>query len=203
MSNLDFYATVADQRDLFRYLYGETDLVAFELSSEFDREPRRFRTFDEIVEIFGDERPIHLQLWSPTVMPAPVFRRIALTHVPGHDFRYAVEGAGLMQLYLGGMLDGVLHHTHFGHWEEAGARQRSIDSADDCDWRALKALSGRIRRHIVNGVSVAKLHHRPILPEAFAAFEGGMGLRHGADIHHADSPAVIRVVPPGSRSSGT
>jgi hypothetical protein len=38
--------------------------------------------------------------------------------VPGHSFRYAVEGAGLIQLYLDGQRDGVVYHTHYGQWNE-------------------------------------------------------------------------------------
>src|SRR5881394_1447108 len=103
MANLDFYALRDDQRSLFEFLYSETDVVVYELSSQFDREARRFESLGALESAFtlGDYRAARLQFWSPSVMPRPVIRRIELK-VPGHSFRYAVEGAGVVQLYLDG-----------------------------------------------------------------------------------------------------
>lgn len=193
MANLNFYATSDDQRDLIRFLFAETDVVIYELSSQFDHEAREFRSLSELEACFslGDYRAAYLQLWSPAVMARPVFRRIELTNVPGHSFRYAVDGAGLIRLYLDGLKDGVLHHTHYGHWNEAGARERSTHSANDCDWGALKNLSGRIQRHIRGKLSVAKLHARPVLRNAFTALQAGVGLWFGPEVHHANSPSIF------------
>ncbi|HEX6045135.1 MAG TPA: hypothetical protein VFZ22_11650 [Pyrinomonadaceae bacterium] len=195
MANLDFYALGEDLRRLFEFLYSETDVVAYELSSEFDREPRCFRSLAEVEGAFslGTHGAGHLQLWSPSVMERPVIRRIELK-VPGHSFRYAVEGAGLMQLYLDGVKDGVIYHTHFGHWNEAGARQRSMHSADDCNWRALANLSGAIQRHIRRKLASAKLYARPILEQALSAVEDGHGLWVGPAVHHANSPDIQKNV---------
>ena len=189
MANLDFYALGDDLRMLLRFIYDETDVVAYELASEFDREARRFASLAELEAVFelGAYRAGHLQLWSPSVMARPVIRRINLK-VPGHSFRYAVEGAGLIQLDLDGQRDGVIYHTHFGHWSEAGARQRSMHSADDCNWRALGQLSGRIQRYIRGKLATAKLHARPVLYHAFNAVQSGQGLSFGPDIHRANSP---------------
>lgn len=193
VANLDFYAAPDDQRELLRFLFAETDVVIHELYSRFDHEVREFRSLAELEACFtlGDHQAAYLQLWSPAVMARPVFRRIELTGIPGHSFRYAVEGAGLIQLYLDGFKDGALHHSHYGHWNEAGARKRSIHSADDCDWVALKKLSGRIQRHIRGRLSVAKLHGRPVLCNAFAALQAGSGLCFGVERHHANSPAIV------------
>lgn len=194
MANLDFYALGDDLRSLFRFLYAETDVVVYELASEFDCDARKFESLAELEAVFNlDGRETsYLQLWSPTVMVSPVIRRIALK-VPGHSFRYAVEGAGLFQLCLDGLRDGVICHTHFGHWNEAGARQRSMHSADDCDWQALVKLSGRIQRHIRGRLAAAKLHARPVLHQAFSAVERGRGLKFGAAVYHADSPDIHRI----------
>ena len=188
MANLDFYALTDDLRSVVRFLFEETDVVIYELSSEFDSEVRQFRSPSELEEVFqlGTYRAGHFQLWSPSVMTAPVIRRIDLQGVPRHSYRYAVEGAGLMQLYLDGTRDNVIFHSHYGHWNEAGARQRSIHDADDCDWSALGKLSGHIQRHI-RGQALAKLHARPILPQASSAVRQGAGLRFGPDVHRADS----------------
>lgn len=192
MANLDFYAVGDDLRDLVEYIFAETDIVMYELASEFDKEARQFRSLSEVEAVFhlGTYRAGDLQLWSPSVMERPVIRRIDLIRVPGHSFRYAVEGAGLIQLYLDGVQGGVVYHTHFGHWSEAGARKRSINSADDCDWRLLAKLSGRIQRYI-QGRAAARLHSCPILRQCFAEVQQGAGLQFGPGIHHANSKGIV------------
>jgi hypothetical protein len=194
VANLDFYALGDDLRRLFQFLYTETDVVVYELASEFDREVRQFISLAELEEAFslGANRAVQFQLWSPSVMIRPVIRRIELT-VAGHSFRYTVEGAGLIQLYLDGSRDGVIYHTHYGHWNEAGARQRSMHSASDCDWHALSKLSGQIQRFIRNKLAVAKLYARPILDQAFSAVQQGQGLQFGPAIHHGNSPDIQRI----------
>jgi len=194
MANLDFYALGDDLRSLLRFIYAETDVVVYELASEFDRNARQFASLAELEAVFNLDgcEVSHLQLWSPTVMARPVIRRIELK-VPGHSFRYAVEGAGLIQLYLHGQRDGVIYHTHYGHWNEAGARQRSIHPAHDSDWQALGKLSGRIQRHIRGRLAAAKLYARPVLHQAFSTVQRGHGLSFGGAVHHAGSPDIHRV----------
>ena len=198
MANLDFYALSEDLRSLFQFLYAETDVVVYELASEFDRDIRRFTSLAELETVFslGAYRAGYLQLWSPSVMAHPVIKRIELK-VSGHSFRYEVRGAGLIQLYLDGGLDGIIYHTHYGHWSEAGARRRSIYPADDCNWPALSKLSGRIQRHIRSKLAATKLYARPVLHQAFSAVQQGQGLWFGPAIHHADSPDIHRVVASG------
>jgi hypothetical protein len=194
MANLDFYALGDDLRSLFQFLYAETDVVAYEMASEYDRDARRFASLAELETVFrlGEYRAGHLQLWSPSVMAPPVIRRIELK-VPGYSFRYTVEGAGLIQLYLDGARDGVIYHTHYGHWNEAGARHRSVHDPDDCDWSALAKLSGRIQRHIRSKLAVAKLFARPVCDRAFSAVQEGYGLSFGPTIHHADSSEIHKL----------
>jgi hypothetical protein len=120
----------------------------------------------------GTHPAVYLQLWSQAAMKSPIIRRIDLK-VHGHSFRYSVEGAGLMQLYLDGVKDGIIHHTHFGCWSEAGAKQRSIHPTADCDWRALAKVSGQIQRHVRQKLAVAKLHGRPVLRHAFDSVSHG------------------------------
>jgi len=100
MANLDFFALEDDLRDLMRFLFAETDVIIYESSSEYDHDPRRFSSLPDLEAVFqlGTCRTSHLQLWSPSVMRKPVIRRIELTRVQGHSFRFAVEGSGLIQL---------------------------------------------------------------------------------------------------------
>jgi hypothetical protein len=194
MANLDFYALGDDLRLLFDFLYSETDVIVYEGFSEPERHPRRLESVTELAGAYdlGAYRAGSLRLWSPSVMPSPVIRRIELKS-PRSSFRYEVGGAGLMQLELNGLHNGLIYHTHFGHWNEAGARRRSMYPAADCDWRALVRLSGRIQRHIRNRLAAAKLHARPVLHQALAMVEQGHGLWFGPAIHHADSPTMQRI----------
>ena len=186
MANLDFYALADDQRDILRFLFDETDVVIYELSSEFECEVRCFSSLRELEAVFqlGVYNGASLQLWSPSVMEKPVPRRIELRY-RGHTFRYAVEGTGLIQLYFNGVQDGIIHHTHYGHWNEA--RARAEQCADDCDWRALMRLSGRIQRHIRGKLASVKLCSRPVLHRAFAAVQQGANLSWGREVFQADS----------------
>jgi hypothetical protein len=192
MANLDFYAVKEDLEELIEFLFSETDIVIFELSSQFECEARRFQSLSELEKVFrlGEYRAGYLQLWSPSVMKQPVIRRVNVTQVPGHSYRYAVEGAGLIQLYVNGIKDGVIHHTHYGHWNEAGARERSMHPADSCDWVALRKLSGRIQRHIRGKLASAKLFARPILRNAFSELQRDHGLWWGPEIKDADSADI-------------
>lgn len=192
MANLDFYALGDDLRDVLQFLLSE-DIVIYESYSQLDCELRQFRSLPELEAAFqlGAFRSGQLQLWSPSVMARPVIRRIALERVPGHTFRFAVEGVGLMQLYLDGIRDGVVHHSHFGHWNEAGARERCVHPADECDWAALRRVSGRVQRHIRGRLAFAKLYASPVLRHCFAAVQQGAGLAFGPDIHRADSKDIV------------
>jgi hypothetical protein len=194
MAILDFYALGEDLGRLFTFIYSETDIVVYEHSSAFDQEPRRYESLNEIGATYklGKFRAGYLQLWSPSIMDSPVIRRIELK-VPGHSFRYAVEGAGLMQLYLDGVKDDVIYHTHFGHWNEAGARQRSMHPADDCDWQALSKISGSIQRHIRGKLAAGKLYARPILSQAFDAVQQGSRLWFGPNAHGFDSKDIQKL----------
>ena len=191
MANLDFYALGDDLRDLIQFVFSE-DIVIYELSSQLDCEVRQFRSLPELESAFplGTHPASHLQLWSPSIMAQPVIRRITFTGVPGYKFRFAVEGAGLLQLYLDGIREGIVYHSHFGLWNEAGARKRSLHPTDECDWPALRKLSGRIQRHIRGRLTAARLYSRPVLRHCFAAVQQGSGLRFGPAIHHANSKDI-------------
>lgn len=192
-TNLDFYALAEDQRDLVRFLLSETDVVIYELSSDFDRDIRSFRSLAELEAVFslGTRGAAFLQLWSPSVMEQPGIRHRKLAAVSGHIFESVVEGAGCIQLYLCGLRDGIIYHTHYGHWNEEGARARSIHLANDCDWRALSKLSSRIQRYIRSRLSTATLYKRPVLHHALAAVQRqSAGLWFGPETHLANSTYI-------------
>lgn len=186
MANLDFFAVRDDLLALLTFLYSETDCVVFESYSRCDEELRQFTSIAEIDAAYpiGEDPPgnghaITLQLHSPSVAAPPHIKRFSLK-VSGHSFRYCVESAGLMQLYLGGACDGFITQSHFGHWNETGARQRCIFPADEVDWARQRSLSGKIQRHIKNHLSHAKIQSRYVLAHAFSAMQSGKIARVGS-----------------------
>jgi hypothetical protein len=142
----------------------------------------------------GDGYPVHLQLWSPSVTKdVKIFRHPLNPTTPGpHTFRHTICGIGLIQLQFGGLYleKNTVMDSHYGHWNEAGARQRSGASADAVDWNALARLSGRIQRHLRIRMAVAKVEGRPILPAAFTALQGGRRLWRGNYSYTAQSPEI-------------
>jgi hypothetical protein len=196
MASIDFYALRDDVRELVRFVFEETDARVFESYSEYDAELREFRSFDELSSAFrlgsdphGHGHAVSLQLWFPSVMRDVEFERITLK-LKGPSFRYRVSGVGLVQLDLGGQSGSVISESHYGHWSEAGARQRATGDVDAVNWSTLSRISGRIQRHIRTKLAVAKVRGRPILPAAFAALQGGIGLRYSSLQFHADSPDI-------------
>lgn len=195
MALCDFYALGDDLREIFQFLFAETDIVAYEIASQPELPIAKFHSLAEIESVYslGSYRAGSLLLWSPSVCAQPIIRRVDLQYrVP--TFRYDVEGVGLMQFYLDGRKDGIIYHTHFGHWNEAGARQRCIYPADDCDWKALAKLSRKIQYHIRRKLVVANFYTRPVLRQALEAVNRGDSLWwDGSAAHHADSPHLQRV----------
>jgi hypothetical protein len=195
MANLDFYALADDLRSLLAFLYAETDIVIYELSSRENCEIRSFHSVTELTDAFelGAYGTAHLQLWSRSVVARPIIRRIDATHAPTPFFRYQISGAGLIQFYLDGVRDGVIHHSHFGHWNEARAKYLPEALVCGCDWAALRKLSGKIQRHIRRRCATVKLHSRPILHQAWNMVQQGHGLLLAGTVHHAGSAAFQKI----------
>lgn len=186
MANLDFFAVRDDMFALLSFIYSETDCIVFESYSRYDTDLRQFASIAELDAAYpigddpnGNGHAVLLQLHSPSAAVQPHIKRFDLS-VPGHTFRYCVESAGLMQLYLGGSCDGFISQSHFGHWNEAGARQRCIFPADDVRWAQQRSLSGRIQRHIKNRLSLAKFQSRYIMANAYSDLRSGMIARVGS-----------------------
>jgi hypothetical protein len=195
MANLDFYASGDDLRSLLAFVYAETDVVIYELSSRENCELRCFHTVSELTEAFdlGAYETAHLSLWSPSVRPRPLIERVETTRAPVPFFRYDIRGAGLIHLHLSGVRDGVIRHSHFGHWDEARAKYLPEELVRDCDWAALRRLSGKIQRHIRGKCARFKLRSRPVLHQAWNMVQQEYGLMLGSTIHRAGSAAFEEI----------
>jgi hypothetical protein len=187
MANLDFFATRADHEALVRFLFGSTDVRVFESYSEFGRELREFRSFEELAVAFdvgadpaGSGFAVLLQLWSPSVQSGPRMERITLDprRCEGHTFRYRIDGGGLIQLYFGGISGRAITKSHYGHFSEAGARKWG--RSEGVDWAALKGLSNKIQHHIRGRLAVARVPGRPVLAEAYGYARSGYALKEAA-----------------------
>lgn len=201
MATLDFFGVREDLVDLLNFIYSETDCVVYESYSLYDAVLRRFTAVQELDAAYpigsdphGNGHAILLQLHSPSVAATPNIQRFSLV-VPGHRFRHRVEGAGLMQLYLGGAYDESISRSHFGHWSEAGAKERCLYPADGVNWQLHRSLSGKIQRHIKNHLAGAKVWGRYILTHAFSELQSGKIARVGSlsiAADHADLKKLSR-----------
>ena len=105
----DFFADKADKLEILDFIFEETDLEVYDLSSPYGQEICQYRTVDEISSKFdlddGDKFAVTFQLWAPRHKGNPLFRKIGLDprHCNGHTFRYSTDGWGLIQLYFGGL----------------------------------------------------------------------------------------------------
>lgn len=210
MANLDFFAVRDDMIALLSFIYSETDCLVFESYSRYDTELRQFTSIVQLDAAYpigddphGNGHAILLQLHSPSVAAQPHIKRFDLS-VPGHSFRYCVESAGLMQLYFGGSFGGFISQSHFGHWSEAGARQRCIFPADEVNWALQRSLSVKIQRQIKSRLSVAKFQSRYIMANAFSDLQSGRIARVGSlefgsahpDMKHLSHSAAANRLPP-------
>jgi len=194
--NCDFYATPEDHEGLLTWLFAEQTCHVYELASRFEQPLRRFCSAQETLALFEERystgekaRTVHLQL---NVLGAgPQFEPSRISLDPracnGATFRYAAEGWGLVQLYLGTVWRGALENSHTNHnsqkraesWEGIGGHPSQVD---DWDFKRISSFSSRLNREIRKR-AVAKLGSRPVLPGALALWDVGIDFppfRHGS-----------------------
>jgi hypothetical protein len=183
-ANLDFFAAQDDLRAVLDFLFASTDVRVVESYSVVGADLREFRSTDELAAAFalgadphGNGVAILLQLWSPSVMRDLDIQRIKLdpAHCDGHTFRYRIDGAGLMQLYLGGVCQQVVTRSHYGH--QSQTRAQAWDMDEGVNWEALKTLSQRIQYHIRKRLAAGKAKSCPVLPQALQLARAGYALK--------------------------
>jgi hypothetical protein len=102
-----FYADKQDKFNILDYIFNETDLKAYDLSSSPDAEISVYKTAQEIIKKFdlesGKQFAITFNLWSPTFKGEIIFQKRELNpkRCNGHTFKFTTEGWGLIQLYFG------------------------------------------------------------------------------------------------------
>ena len=193
MPNCDFYATAADHKPLLEWLLAENTCSIYELSSIGENPLRRFVAADEIMDNFNRTytngvpwHSVHLQIHVNNSGPVPAPRRIDINPEAqascGFRHRYAMEGWGLVQLYLSvprhnkRFLDNS--HTNHNSLKRAGtwaAISPDLGSPDEWDFKKIASFSSRLNREIRKR-AVARLGSRPVFSGAFAEWKNGCNL---------------------------
>jgi hypothetical protein len=173
----NFFADKTDKLQILEYIFQDTDLQIYDLSSPFGQEICNYRNVEEISSKFdlvnGDKFAVTFQLWTPRHKGKPVFRKIELNpnHSNGHTFRYSTDGLGLIQLYFGGLKNNELNHSHIGHFTEKAAlrwedRNSFNGKVSSWDWTEIQLTSKKLKHQIHNKMAVTKLGTIDILSGA-------------------------------------
>lgn len=185
MANLDFFAARHDQLEVLRFVF-ELELHVTEHSSDPGQDLRTFDSPEAVDSVYrlgvdnhGNGAAIRLILRSPSVEQLRS-RRIEFkpSKTSGSLFRYEPEGWAMMQLYFGGMHDGVLTKSHFGH--NSRARASAWNHENGVNWQALSNVSNKLQYHIRKRLAGAKAGPCPVLPEALSLALEGTQLKDSA-----------------------
>lgn len=164
----DFYADKTDKLSVLDFIFNQTDLQVFDLTSPYGQEIFQFKSSEEIATKFdlvnGGKFGVTFQLWTPRHKGKPVFRKVDLDpkHCNGHTFRYSTDGWGMIQLYFGGIKNNILSQSHIGHFSEAGAAKwegtnKFNGSVNDWDWKEVQATSKKLKRYIHSQLAEKRL----------------------------------------------
>ena len=185
MPNLDFYAAGSDFEPVLDFVFHRSGCRVFESYSEFDAEIREFKSTNDlsqayrISECIGSSHSGYLQLVPPGADALYHIRRIVLKPSTGHEYRYSIEGWGLIQLYLGGLSSSGFVLSHTNHNSEKRAHLWShtypeIKSPATWDWKQVVRTSSALNRYIRTKLAVSSQSGRPVLPEAAKALADGI-----------------------------
>jgi hypothetical protein len=189
MPNCDYYATPEDHGELLTWLFSEATCHVYELSSDFEKELKRFYSASEVLAQF-ERRYINGERWKSVdlqvyvIGASPPFspRKVSLDpkSCGGATYRYAAEGWGLIQLYLERPTTGGLDSSHTNHFTQkrAEALATTMEARAEVaawDFKAVTAFSSRLNRKI-KALSVGKLGSRPVLSGALSVWQSGAPL---------------------------
>ena len=181
MANCDFYAVREDLEDVLQFVF-EKGWSLYELSSQPERKAREFRDLSALTEAFElgqGKAQAHLLIYSPEMGGRVRQRKILFDtrRVKGAAFRYDVEGWGLIQLYLGGLHNGQVTHSHTNCNSEKRARSweatyPELGRVSGWRWPNVNKMSQALNRRI-RKLGVAKQGSRPVLPGAWRMVQEG------------------------------
>ena len=175
--NCDFFASKEDKIKILEFIFNETNLQIFDLSSANGNEVCRYKSFEDISSKFdminGNKFAITFRLWSPSFKGEITFRKVDLNpkSCNGHTFRYATEGWGLINLYFGGQQNGILSNSNIGHYNQKEASKwedvnKTSAGTDIWDWKEIEQSSRMLKNYIHKKLAVRKIGTYGILEGA-------------------------------------
>jgi hypothetical protein len=184
----NFFANKADKLEILEFIFKETDLHVYDLSSEYEKEVCEYKTVDEISSKFdldnGNKFEVTFQLWSPRHKGKAIFRKIELDpkRCNGNTFRYSTDGWGLIQLYFGGLKNNELNQSHIGHFTEVGASKNESSitfngKVNTWNWTEIQVTSRKLKYHIHNKLATNKIGSFGVLLGANQLEAQGIKLR--------------------------
>ena len=184
----DFFADENDKVDILDFIFKNTDLRIFDHYSPYGKEINEYKNTYEISSKFdlrkGGQFALTFQLWSPRFKGEIIYKRIELDpeKCNGYNFRYSVEGWGLIQLYFGGIQNNILHLSHIGHFSEKGALKwestnKINGKISKWDWKEIEKTSRKLRYHIQQNLSVRKIGSYTVLSAAASLENQGVEIR--------------------------
>lgn len=187
MPNCDFYATGSDIDEVISLVFALDDVAVFESYSPFDMRLQQFHCYEDVADRYpeigncsGNAPSVLLMLCPLSQLDGRRVKRIKLkpSKASGATFREAVEGWGLIQLYIGGIGPKGIIHSHTNHNSEARARtwertNLELGPVDAWDFKLVSSVSSRINRNIREKLAVAEIDSRPVLKDAKARIDSG------------------------------
>jgi len=184
----EFFANKADKLEILDFIFKQTDLHIYDLSSPFGEDICKYKTVDEISSKFdldnGGKFANTFQLWTPRHKGKPIFRKVDLDpkRCNGHTFRYSTEGWGLIQLYFGGLKNEELNQSHIGHFNEKGVlKWEDTNKVNGLvslwDWTEIQTTSRKLKYHIHNKLTTRKIGSFGALSGADQLEKQGIKLR--------------------------
>jgi hypothetical protein len=189
LAQLDFYALTSDIEQVLAFVFDQTDCRVFEAYSRPGHQLREFPTLNDLRDsdfLETNHGRYFVRLLSRSINVDPIIREFTLTKTG--QLRQEVNSPGMFQIVEGHRIDienDALSWSTFGHWNEAGAKQRSSypdDLLEAVDWKMVRRVSGQIQRHIKNKLAVAKIRTRPVLPAAYEGLNDSLTLWAGPGI---------------------
>jgi hypothetical protein len=185
--NYDFFANKGDKISVLDFIFNTTELQVFDHYSPYGQEVSQYKSTAEIISRFelekGRQSAVAFNLWAPEFGGKARFQRVELNpkYCNGHTYRYATEGWGLIQLYLGGLEENILFHSHIGHFNEAGSLKNEDINKENgkvnlWDWKAIEQTSRKLKYQIHNKMTVRKIGSYGVLQGAENLSKSGVKL---------------------------
>ncbi len=197
MAQLNFYAVCSDIELVLDFIFEHTDCRVFEAYSRPARQLREFSSLADIWEsdvLAVNHGRYFLRMVPEGVGTKPIINTFTLKKTG--EKRSEINAPAMFQINQGGpggFNSQAIVTSTFSHWNEAGAKQRSIYASSllrKTDWKHMRRVSGRIHRHIKNKLAVAKVGFQPVLPGAFEQLGESLFLADGPKSLSKDSPEL-------------